>query len=354
MARALKKDVDTDLVKDDLLDDTVDNEEKISGDLDDYIRDVFSELGDDFKENNFVLKIYRVVENRGELAWLFSCTPAELPILDKLRDEYDGGRFEVRVYRDKKIYRRKVVLIETPKVKVLKSTDTNSELIKMMMEGFNKLADKMQSMNVQPQPLALDPMKMFESMATVMSTMQKMQPIIPNQSSVNSVDSGLALVMRGMEIAESMRSQGSESTFMDVVRDVIKSPVVESLADLLKNKSATIAQPSTQRPMQNHPIVKPLEKVDEMNMVKKQYINMLLNKAREDASPILYAEYIVDNAPEEIIREHFMGAGVLDTIIKDVPEVSKYKEWFVELQSALIAILDMPEDDDHNVLDVTA
>jgi hypothetical protein len=99
---------------------------------------------------------------------------------------------------------------------------------------------------------------------------------------------------------------------------------------------------------QNRPVgnQQPMNQAD---AVRKQYINMLLQKAKQGASPELYAEYILDNAPEDVVRQNFTGVGVIDDIVRLVPEVGNHVNWFTELQSAIIQMLDggdLQEEDD--------
>jgi len=128
---------------------------------------------------------------------------------------------------------------------------------------------------------------------------------------------------------------------IDVVRDLLKSPLV---ANVLQAATQPQPQPQPQMQPQNvaistaqpRPVTSPLPEPD----MKSTYINMLLQKARQGSSPELYADYILDNVSEDIIRTHLINPGVLESIEKDYPEVANHREWFNALQSAIIEVLD--------------
>jgi hypothetical protein len=334
MARSVKiKDSDS-LDIDKNVSDTEDTV-KFSGDFDDYIQAVFSEIGGDVNEQNIVLKVYRVVENKAEVAYLFACTPAELPILDKLRDEYSGGRFEVRVYRNNGCIRRKVVVIEAAKKPVVVKTEDTSQLAKIMLDGFNRIADKMATMNTQPQVMP-DPSKLMETMGNMIMNFQRMMPQAP--TIVNPVEQSLALVQKGIELAQGINRDGQEPSMVGVLSDFFKSPLLEHM---LRPKVEPIMQTQS-RPVGNQ------QPINQADAVRKQYINMLLQKAKQGASPELYAEYILDNAPEDVVRENFIGPTVINDIMRLVPEVGNHVNWFTELQKAIMQMLDdtdLPADD---------
>jgi hypothetical protein len=328
--------------------------ETVNDDVDDYFNSVYAEVGGNQDECNITLKVFRVVPNTGKMNFVFSATPAEMPILERLRDEFNGGTFEVRIYKNNTIYRRRTIGVEPPPKKAEKSTG-NDELIRVMVAGFERMADKLANSNQNnaasmPQ-IIYDPAKVLEAMGTMMMSFQKMYAPAREhapQMQANPVEQSMSLIMKGVELAQAVRpepSSGEGSGMIDVLRDLIKSPL---LANAMQPPIHTPrnAQPHTQPQPQP---VKPAVHVNtqpagdsEMNIIKKQYINMLLQKAREDASPELYAEYILDNAPEQIIRENFLGEENLQGIVSLVPEVANYMPWFVQLQNALTEFLNEP------------
>jgi len=169
-------------------------------------------------------------------------------------------------------------------------------------------------------------------MANTMMSFQRMMP--QPATVVNPVEQSLALVQKGIELAQGINRDGQEPSMVGVLSDFFKSPLLEHL---LKPKVEPTMQPQN-RPVGNQ---QPMNQAD---AVRKQYINMLLQKAKQGASPELYAEYILDNAPEDVVRQNFTGVGVIDDIVRLVPEVGNYVNWFTELQRAIIQMLDSEED----------
>lgn len=338
-----------------------------ASDFDDYLERVFAEVGDDVRSTEFVLKVYQVLPNQGQLAWLFNCTPSELPILDRLRDDYNGGQFEIRIYKNNRIFRRKTIIVKAPINKTPKPDDS---LAKLMVDGFNRIVDKLQTIPQQqgmgnmPQ-IIYDPAKVLEAMAGMMQGFQKMN--MQNQPAPADPNSSIELFVKGAELASKFANNsggGSESSMLDVLRDFLKSPLLETMAEQQRANAQVRPTPRPRTANPTPPQYESSVKVEtpamptedqQMYQMKMNYINMLLRKAQQDSSPELYAEYILDNVPEEIVTEHFTGEGVIDEIIKMQPAASQYRHWFTQLRDALIDMM-QPVGDDGDILetDLTA
>ena len=321
-------------------------------DFDEYLHTVLAEVGEDVKQTDFVLKVYQVVPNAGQLAWLFNCTPSELPILERLRDDYGGGQFEIRIYRNNRIFRRKTIIVKSPVNRPVKQDDT--ALAKLMVEGFNRIADKLSNINTGSNVPAIvyDPAKMMESMVGIMSTMQKLQPAVPNNDNNNQVE----MLLKGIELATRFNENkvvSGESTMLDVVRDFLHSPLLAQIAEQKRiegiqgNESRSVrqldnrhvqAQQTAETEQMSESQIVPTEDQQLLEM-KHYYVNMLLQKAQQGSDPELYAEYILDNVPDHIVKEHFTGPDVIQELIVIQPLVSEQREWFEHLRKSLIEML---------------
>ncbi len=123
----------------------------LQGDLDEQLHSIFSEIGGEADDIDYEIRAYRPQKGKGAMGYLFACTPEELPIMDKLRDDYGGGTFQVRVLRNKKIFRRKTVIIEPPLKKPEQPMiDATSNMAEVMAQGFMRLGELIVTTNAAP------------------------------------------------------------------------------------------------------------------------------------------------------------------------------------------------------------
>jgi len=319
--------------------------------IDAQLSEMFEQFGGDENDAQFKINIYRVQEGRGELGYCFSCVPSELPILDKIRDDYGAGKYEIRVYektdktRLKK--RTKLVIEKTQKKPVVGIPQNNSgelkDVISAMMEMQQKQMEQFQQIMVMQRqqsvpvatPSVVNPMEMMTSMVTAMS---QLNGLMPKQE--------MDQFIKGIELAKEFGSDnnGAEKGLADVLITAAKE-----FAPPLLEMSKMAAQ-NTPRPVQTRPVKTPVsnstppvteQENDPMLMLKMQ-LNMLVNKAAADSDPALYADLILDAMPEEQIRE-FLGQPNLQEFLTNMnPQVSIYWPWFDALQREVMGALDAP------------
>ena len=337
--------------------------EDVSGiieDIDAQLASVLAELGGDKLDVKFTLKIYRVVPDRGELAWLFDCVPAELPLLKRLRDGYckdkeKGSRFEARVYRNNRIYRRIPILIDPPDEAVKHEPEKQSDLATLVaalaaqqQQMFAQLKDTILQVVGKPVTPPPSQMDMMMQTVTLMKGMKDVmggnQPVAQQSDPKEYID----VLLRGMEMGRENSSSGSSMT--DVLRDAVK-------AIPLLTQMNSPAMPR-QRPPQPAPSITPpvdpkepeIENVNINDAMIKHYIGVLVQKAQQDSDPALYADFILDNAPDNIIEQYLMREDLIDTLNKIDPRVLIHKEWFMELRNHLHEALTAPDEDNDNMV----
>ena len=329
-------------------------------DIDDQINSIFSEVGSDNREVTFHFQVWRVLKDQADTAFLFKGLISDLPIMERLRDEYDGGKFFIQVYRNKKRYRQLRVTVEAPKKPAVPAALKNdmAEMIKAVSEQqerqFTMLRETMMQMVGKPSTPAPS---QIETMTVMMGLMKSMKDFAapPPQSNTVSPDKMIDILMKGMELGRESGGGGSETNFLDVVKEALKSPLLLSAANQVTNmipaprpiapNPASLTNKSVSIPNQSEQI----KEVPKMNNVIVHNINMLVSKAEKGADPILYAEFIMDNVPEEIINQYIVQDDLIAQLSKINPKVSDYKEWFLELRDHIQGVLTGVGEDDDNM-----
>lgn len=332
-------------------------------DVDAQINSMTSEFGADKLDAEFSIKVYRVIEGKGELAWLFACVPSELPIMQKLQDDYEGGRFEVRIYKNKKIYRRIPVVVAPPvkKKDVEKIVPQNdltalvNAISQQQERQFNQLKETLLQIagkNTSPAP---DPMAMMGSMMAALVQMKNF--ITPAAQPTNSLppEKMVDLIIKGMELGKDSGG-GSETNMLDVLKEAFKSPLLLAAANSLQQPvinhnpmvnrapakvAVNPANPANPNKLQQRPTIVPKPKQENLNMnnILVHNLNMLVEKAENDSDPILYAEFILDNVPEETIKEYILKDDLIEEMQKINPKVLEYKNWFIEMRDHIKMVL---------------
>jgi len=317
--------------------------------IDAQLSEMFEQFGGDENDAQFKINIYRVQEGRGELGYCFSCVPSELPILDKIRDDYGPGKYEIRVYEktDKtRLKKRTKLVIEKAQKKpvvtvpVQQNTGELKDVITAMMDMQQKSMEQFQQLMLARQPVqppvapAIDPMQMMTSMVTAMAKLNGMMP--------RPEASGMDQFIKGIEVAKELavESSGGEKGMADVLINMAKEfgqPIMQ-MVNKMDSMPAQPVQPGGQSPAPQLPpqSVQPTQENDPMFMLKMQ-LKMLVNKAAANADPALYADLILDSMPEAQIRE-FLGQPNLREFLTELnPAVLNYWPWFEQLQAEVLS-----------------
>lgn len=320
--------------------------------IDAQLSEMFEQFGGDENDAQFKINIYRVQEGRGELGYCFSCVPSELPILDKIRDDFGPGKYEIRVYEktDKtRLKKRTKLVIEKAQKKPVMQMPVQQnnagelkEVLSAMMEMQQQQMQQfqqimmMQGQSAQATP-AVNPMEMMTSMIAAMAQLNGIMPK-PEASS------GMDQFIKGIELAKEFTSEnnGAEKGLADVLITAAKE-FGQPLLEMSKmaavnprphpdNGAIPVQSNSTSAPTPTNP----QQDTDPMYMLKMQ-LNMLVSKAADNQDPALYADLIIANMPEAQIRQ-FLDQPDLQTFLIGLnPQVSNYWPWFEALQREVLA-----------------
>ena len=333
-------------------------------DADDQINAIFSEIGSDKNETNYHFQVSRIVKDQADMAFLFKGTAADLPILERLRDEYEGGKFHIQIYRNKKRYKRLSVTVESPKKSAVTHIKNDmAELMRAMGEqqqnNFNMLKDTVLQMVGKPTTPQPSQVEMMTGMMTLMMSMKAFVSPPAQQANSFGPEKMIELLLKGMEMGRD--SGGSETGLMDIAKELIKSPLLGQLAHAATASTGSgQASPQLAPPKMRlaHPLPPKIESkkavTDEIpapvnsiskegvpmkNPVIKHYLDMLVKKAEKDSDPVLYAEFILDNVPQSMVEANIMRDDLIEYAFSIDPRVKQHEKWFIELRDHIVSVL---------------
>lgn len=319
---------------------------ELMGDVDSELDQITSEFDKDKNDVELKIKLHRVLERKGEREWLFDILPAELPIMDRVKEEYGGGKYQASVFKNGKLFRKFTFNIATPRVNALLKNSTTeinsvlSALAAQQAQQFSQLKELM--VTAKPAP-AFNMMEMMTGMVTLMVQMKNLMPQ-PIQHENNSME----YLLKGMEVMREMGNSAGNSdkdtNLLDIVRDLIKSPLLGKALEGISTpvKTEKITAPAQAPSQLNSPTA---SGNNDMNPIVKGYINQLIKKAAQNSDPELYAAFILDNVPETIVKQYLLRDDLMTVITAINPEAGKYGEWFEELKNSIIEILSEPSDE---------
>jgi hypothetical protein len=329
-------------------------------DIDEQINSIMSEVGSDKNEVTFHFQVWRVLKDKADMAFLFKGFLSDLPIMERLRDEYDGGKFHIQVYRNKKRYRRVSVTVEAPKksyvppaqknetAEILRAiADQQSAMHKQLVDTLMQVAGK----PATPQPSQMDMMMGMVALMKGMKDIVGAPAPAPMVHDMNP-DKYMDLFIRGMELGKDSGGSASGSNLIDVLRDTVKAlPTLASMTQPTMPRPAPAPAPPSTVPRMDAPATPPVsppapeDSMTISDMIIKQNLGKLIEKAEADSDPTLYGDFIIDNVPEKMVREYILKENIVEELGKLDPRVLQHREWFLELRNHIYEVLTAPEEE---------
>lgn len=119
----------------------------------------------------------------------------------------------------------------------------------------------------------------------------------------------------------------------------------EGFGDLIEKMTPLIETAMSQKPekqYRNNPVNEKEREKRHMSMRLNQGVKQLLKGAVKKSDPALYAELVLDQLPENIVRQWLNDSDGLAKISNANPQINDHLPWFIELMEHLKAQLDIP------------
>lgn len=337
---------------------TVEDISAVVNDAEEQLNHIFSESAGGQHTIEFKVKVYRVIPNKAESEWLFDCLPSDFPIDETLRDEYNGGSFDLRIFKSvggsaKKLYKRINLRIAAPstfKRNVQQSnpqTDQLAQVVALLQQSQQQMMGFMREMN-KPAPVVPQPslVEMMTGMATMLSTLNG---VIPKPSSADP-EKMFDIFARGIEVGKEAAGNGDEPSMMGVLSEMVKS-----IGTAARNPQLPAPQVQHNQQMQRlqspAPVQIPTPESDPAMMEKmilKANLANMCKKAGQGSDPGLYADFVIDNVDEDKLRQWAFNPNIMSEFIVLVPEVAQHPVWFGEvLQCIKDYLTNLPPSDDN-------
>jgi hypothetical protein len=304
----------------------------LQGDIDAQLDAIISEFAGE-KDLSAKIKVYRVKPNSGKMAWAFDCLTEELPILERVRDEFGPGDYLSRLYIGGKLTKIFQFSIAAPSRSYAEANQKGSgseiaALGEIMRQNFESMREMMQANNRQQ-----------GGMDAALDQLIKMKELFGADRGGSSIKELQEMVL----LVDTLRGDGGDSEPKGVM-DVLSGIVDKALPAL--SQAATAGQQQPQR--RKNPAARPTQKQQPQQQQKpqsedsgqmKMKLMYLCSMAEKNADPATYAGMIVDASTQQQLVELVELLKTDDWLEKFGEyhaDVLNYRQWFGEVRQFIM------------------
>lgn len=355
---------------------------------DDALNDWLTEMGS--LDNSVRMGVYRdATEHRGKQPYLFDFDPSDynsFSLANRLRDDYKGGDFRLKVYNEKsRLLMNKPFSVEPINEEVTQSQTIETERLRVEKEQttISEVMDRMIGMQEKNQSNLLNVVAAIAPLLIPLFTNRT--PVTPPMGPTEMIalmgaikglsggDEGprsVDTLLKGIKLAKDLGGGGDTNEF-DTMGKLMEmgAPAIVALANNAAKVApvatplAAPAQPVTRQPMITpavatsdavKPVVvdQPSEEVadqstdqpttispalstgSEMMDVLQQQMGMLLSRAENNSDPSLYVELMLDLFELDRLRTIF-DHNTYNILASLNADIAKYEPWFKEFAEAM-------------------
>lgn len=318
---------------------------------------------------NSRISIYRIVKNQPP-SYVAECAPESFS-LDDLRDKYRGGEFRLYVMKDGRLWKNMRVFVEPPVFTPTEHAAPPShmnEMLTLIREGFAAQAAALREAAARP-PSGVSSLLDGQNLPAVITAVTGAivalrpppPPAPPPPPVLDTSDRAIDMLMRGIELAQGLRESTSpaDNSIGGMLRTFLQSPLMAQAVAAATTPArpaappqprAALPAPSTPQQAQPQPQPQPQPaqpEAPDMTNVLHYYYGLLCQKAAAGADPVLYAEVVLDNVPDETLNDLLTRQPTpLDALLAEYPAAVPHRDWFATLIDTLMSAMteeDVPE-----------
>lgn len=299
------------------------------------------------------VNVYQLDKNKNK-AFVGAFLPSEFS-LEAIQTNFGPGDYEVHVRKDGRLATRKILRIAQPVSNSMpvvipqNNQPQNDKIIETMQNGFKEMAAMFSNalgQFAQNQPKPKTTMEMLQEM-----TMMRELMGVNNQPQVDS----MKVLETAMALAEKITPRTGEPGAGEIIMETVKNlgPV---FGKVLENQSQNRPQiPPMALPM-TQPVISPAAHVapvntpqqnegDEMNVMKRYYLNMLVAQAQNDNDTLTYANMLLDVVGEEKALEFINSPNWFEKLTAEDARVAEYRAWFERMRDDVLELTKPDESD---------
>lgn len=275
--------------------------------------------------------------------------------LNGLRAEFGAGTYHIRVYNARGRLvpggNRKITMaqIEPEKTKASPAPDVGAVLagaLQAMQQHMDQsIARLAEALRPAPAP----------TMGEMLQNMVYMKQVMGMDQPRN--DGGIDMFLKAVQVAREISPPSGEATGADVFLELAKqfAPVIAQRAAAPVQQRAPSMPPNMVQSRQIAPGPAPMpaptpipevqSETDDMQLMFKMQLQMLVRAARSNTSPENYIDMIFDHFDDATLNEFLDNPNSIQELGKINPDVLTVTPWFEKLRDGIkAAMIDEPDD----------
>jgi hypothetical protein len=284
----------------------------------------------------------------GKEEWLFDTGVEDLPGLRTvLRDQYKGGQFRARVYKNEGGSSGLVAnftLDIAPPLTVPgagppaadsapNEQTTLAQMFATMMDRQEKMLERVLA-RVSAPATAASPLASIKETLEVITSVVALQPKSDSKAGLEMFKEGLGLAR---ELAKNAGGgDGGEGGLLGLAGKLLDSPILERVLSALPVASSpmlhqTPAPNGRPAPLPAPSSAAPVDPVSQL----RPLVAYLVEKASRGADPALYADWLVDNLTPQAEQFLSQQPDLMGALATGFPEILAHRAWFEVLIQTL-------------------
>ncbi len=304
---------------------------EIEKDMRDEENEILSEFGEADGDAGMYFTVRKVIPGSKDKPYCFEGTRGDLPVTETIQRKFGAGKYEIWLFKNKKIYRRIPITVLAP-IEQTKPDAPQSELAGVLKTVLEQQTAMLARMNEAKPQSSLNAKEML---TLAMPAITAFIPFLFKSRDGGSVAETMQLLATAKELFQNDGEQ-REKGLIDLATDILP-PMFAAMSAQPPNG----AQPKQLSPPQS--TTPTPEQIQQAQMAQLQMLlRFMIGKAQKSSDPGLYAEVLVDTLPPEYVQM-LCAPGAIEMLVQLEPAIATYRPWFDALLQALI---DGPIDDD--------
>jgi len=318
--------------------------------------DIDAEMGSSAQDVSFKISVYRIPDTGKDLIFLFSLPGENVAgIRERLMEDHGSGHYSIQVYKvlpkkGARIHRKYRLKLELPKrAAPPPQAPENSALLQAVTKQGDLLQQMLTRISAAPAPEPAKQQSFLEMAQGFAAMMTAMREMMPAPAPAPAAANPLEFMTQVIELAKGLQDETREKGVIDLVGDLIKSPMFESAIAGLG--AAAQPPPATQRriaasqlpgatippgsystpPKQNAQPQQVNAAPTAQEIEAEKFLSLLaelVDRAANNSDAGLWAEVVVDKLGGQTLQSVLALPDPIGALAQANPAVATYRGWF--------------------------
>jgi len=293
---------------------------------------LLAEIGPQTKK----VSLYRQ-DDKSPTKWHYlTKTDVSLFTMEAVKEEFGGGNYKARFIDERGVYITQFLFSIDPRFRpTLSSSPSLSSIPSGQTEGLGELKEILRQQTALIAELTkrkdVDPLAGMEKLVAIISPLIKREDASIPASSSFGFKEAFDIFKQGMDMGQMVNGD----SYLPVV-EKMGMPLLNMLGELVKNgkgvqEKINKAIPTKAPVSQETPSPAPQGQPTTLEGYLQFYIPQLIQLAKADKDPSLYADFVLDQIPENFLDQLYQllqQPNLIEQLVTLQPEIKNHEQWF--------------------------